>query len=179
MLPKGNRTFKAWDFSRNLDAEGWICENSGTSYEFIPVKNSYWTSKSYPVFMSCGDYLVVTMKDAAEACIVTPENTRLGVTCNSERVNMMRVRMQNRTCSSQMRLWWQTEGFSPKWTKSSSVTFSVKPMDDGDSVYEVSLPPFGGIKRLKLSFSADETPITGTCRIDYIWLGRDCTTVKE
>ena len=179
VLPKGNRTFKAWDFSRNLDAEGWICENSGTSYEFIPVKNSYWTSKSYPVFMSCGDYLVVTMKDAAEACIVTPENTRLGVTCNNERVNMMRVRMQNRTCSSQMRLWWQTEGFSPKWTKSSSVTFSVKPMDDGDSVYEVSLPPFGGIKRLKLSFSADETPITGTCRIDYIWLGRDCTTVKE
>ena len=91
----------------------------------------------------------------------------------------MRIRMQNRTRSRQMRLWWQTEGVSPQWTKNSSVTFEVKPMDEGDSTYEVSLPPVGGIKRLKLSFSANATPVTGTCRIDYIWLGRDCTTVKE
>ena len=32
--------------------------------------------------------------------------------------------------------------------------------------------PIGNIKQLKLAFSADGEKITGTCRIDYIWLGK-------
>ena len=51
------------------------------------------------------------------------------------------------------------------------MAFDVTPEDDGDAVYSAKLPPVGEIKRLKLAFSADGVPVTGTCRIDYIWLG--------
>ena len=51
------------------------------------------------------------------------------------------------------------------------MAFEVKPMDDGDSVYEVKMPPAGRLKQLRIDFSADGETISGTCRIDYIWLG--------
>ena len=48
----------------------------------------------------------------------------------------------------------------------------MKPQDVDDTVYTVPMPKIGGIKQLKLAFSADGTPVTGTVRLDYIWLGR-------
>jgi hypothetical protein len=78
--------------------------------------------------------------------------------------------MQNRTNSKRMRLWWQ-KGAVLTWNEQDSVAFDVKPMDNDDSVYVAKLPPAGGVRRLKLSFSADGEKTTGTCRIDYIWLG--------
>ena len=71
-----------------------------------------------------------------------------------------------------MRMWWQVAGSAPAWSEKNSVAFDVRPMDCEDTVYEVGLPPCGPVKQLRLSFSNDGEKVTGTCRIDYIWLGR-------
>ncbi|MBQ7189194.1 MAG: right-handed parallel beta-helix repeat-containing protein [Kiritimatiellae bacterium] len=172
VLPDGARTFKAWDFAKNLDMQGWRAENTGTAYEFLPNKNPFWNSKSHPVRIVCGDYLVVALQDTAEACLVTPDEVDVGVQCNGVRANAMRIRMQNHTSSRRMRLWWQTNSREPAWEEKNTVAFDVKPMEDDDTVYTVALPPVGNLKQLKLAFSAEGEKVTGTCRIDYIWLGR-------
>ena len=171
VLPPGARTFKAWDFSRNLDMQGWRVEDAGTAYESIPGKTAFWNSKSHPVRIVCGDYLVVAVKDSASACLVTPDEMDVGVICGVTRANAMRVKMQNHTNSRRMRLWWQT-GATPAWKVENSVAFDVKAMDDDDGIYTVALPRIGSVKQLKISFSADGEKVTGTCRIDYIWIGK-------
>ena len=173
ILPPGSRTFKAWDFAKNLDMQGWRVENAGTDYEFLPGRTPFWNSKSHPVRIACGDYLVVAVKDSADACLVTPDEKNVGVICGATRANAMRIKMQNHTASRRMRLWWKTDaGEDAAWNEKRSVCFDVKPMDDDDTVYAVPLPRIGNIRQLKLSFSADGGKLTGTCRIDYIWLGR-------
>ena len=172
VLPKGYLTFKTWDFSKNLDVQGWRVERAGTSFEFIRAKSHVWSTKSYPVHMVGGDYLITAIKNSADACITTPDGMSAGVLCSDDRVNTVRIKMQNRTNSPRMRLWWQVDGVAPKWDPKNSVAIDVKPMDDCDSVYEAELPPCGPVKQFRLSFSADGRKVSGTCRIDYIWLGR-------
>ena len=179
ILPPGARTFKAWDFARNLDMQGWRAEGTGTGYEFLPGATPFWNSKSHPVRLVCGDYLVVAMKDTAEACLVTPDEMDVGVLCGGARANALRVKMQNHTTSRKMRLWWQTNGRAPAWDEKNTVVFDVTPMDADDSIYTVPLPPVGNLKQLKISFSADGEKVTGTCRIDYIWIGRLSEHRKE
>ena len=171
VLPAGARTFGAWDFSKPLDTQGWRTENTGTSYTFIPGKTAFWNSESFPVQLVSGDYFVIAMKDAAGACIVTPDDRDTGIAFTGDRANALRIKMMNHTDSTRMRLWWQTDG-APDWSDGKSVSFDVKPQDTADAVYTVPMPHIGAVKQLKLSFSADGSPVTGTCRIDYIWIGR-------
>ena len=171
VLPSGARTFKAWDFAKNLDMQGWRVEDAGTDYEFLRNKMAFWSAKSHPVRLVCGDYLVMALKETADACIVTPDEMDVGVECSAARANALRIKMQNHTDSTRMRLWWQTNGVSPAWEEKNSVAFDVNPLDDRDTIYTVALPPVGNLKQLKLSFSADGKKVTGTCRIDYIWIG--------
>lgn len=170
VLPAGACTFHAWDFARNLDPHGWRVENSNADYENLVDMKSLWKSKSHPVRLVCGDYYVIAVKNSGKACMVTPDERDVGVAFRADRVNTMRVRMQNHTDSIRMRLYWQTPD-SPRWTDANSVAFEVKSMDSDDTVYSVPVPPAGDIKQLKLAFSADSRPVTGTVRIDYIWLG--------
>jgi len=170
VLPAGARTFGAWDFSKPLDAQGWRAENTGTSYRFLPGKVAFWNSESFPVRLVCGDYYVIAMLNAAGACLVTPDDRDTGVSFTPDRANAVRVKMMNHTDSVNMRLWWQTDG-TPEWKEENSVAFDVKPQDVDDAVYTVPMPRIGGIKQFRLSFSADGSPVTGTCRIDYIWAG--------
>ena len=170
VLPAGARTFGAWDFSKPLDAQGWRAENTGTSYRFLPGKIAFWNSESFPVRLVCGDYYVIAMLNAAGACLVSPDDRDTGVAFTPDRANAVRVKMMNHTDSAKMRLWWQTDG-TPEWKEENSVAFDVKPQDVDDAVYTVPMPRIGGIKQFRLSFSADGSPVTGTCRIDYIWAG--------
>lgn len=172
VLPEGAVTYKAWDFAKNLDTQGWEARGTGAGYEFLPGKTGFWNSKSHPVRLVCGDYYVIAIRDATGACLVTPETMDVGVAFSAARCNAVRIRMQNRTNARRMRLWWQTTGPVNGWDKSNSVAFDVKPDDPDDTVYTAKLPSVGGIKQLKLAFSDGTEPITGTCRIDYIWLGR-------
>ena len=101
---------------------------------------------------------------------MTPDDLDVGIVFSPERCNVIRLKLQNHTDSRRMRLWWQTYQ-SPVWTEANSVAFDVRPHDVDDSLYIVPVPRAGLIKRLKLAFSADGEPVTGTCRIDYIWAG--------
>ena len=170
VLPPGARTFGAWDFARNLDAQGWTAETTGTAYEFLPAKDSFWSTESFPVAHVCGDYYVIAVKGSAEAALVSPRDRHLGVTFSATRANVLRIRMQNRTASRRMRVWWQTAR-QPTWDIAWSVAFDVVPMDGDDRVYAVPMPAVGGVKQLKVAF-ADGEPVTGTVRLDYIWAGR-------
>ena len=171
VLPRGMRTVKAWDFSRNLDMQGWRVEGTGTAYRFLPGPTPARDSSSHPVRLVCGDYLVVAVESANEACLLTADERNVGVVFNATHANVMRVKMQNHTTARQMRLWWQTDRCAPKWEVRNSVAFDVKPLDVSDAVYELALPSAGSLRRLKLALGDGVTPVTGTCRIDYIWLG--------
>ena len=170
VLPAGARTFGAWDFSKPLDAQGWRAENTGTDYRFLPGKVAFWNSESFPVRLVCGDYYVIAMLNAVGACLVSPGDRDTGVAFTPDRANAVRIKMMNHTDSGKMRLWWQTDG-TPEWKEANSVAFDVKPQDVDDAVYTVPMPRIGGVKQFRLSFSADGSPVTGTCRIDYIWAG--------
>ena len=56
-----------------------------------------------------------------------------------------------------------------------AVKFDVVPTDEEDTLYQIRLDGCAGwkgtVRQLRIDFSADETPLTGTVRIDYIWLG--------
>ena len=171
VLPAGTRTYHAWNFAKNLDDEGWRVENAGTGYRFISGKTAFWDSESFPVHLVCGDYYVVAVKASGAVALVTPDDRDLGVEFNATRANAVRIKMQNHTTSGAMRLWWQTDA-EPSWDAKRSVAFDVVPNDTDDRVYTVSMPKIGGVKQLKLAFSADGAPVTGTVRIDYIWAGR-------
>ena len=171
VLPPGARTFRAWDFARNLDAQGWCVEGTGTDYAFIPGRSAFWDSEAFPVQLVCGDYFVIAVKGSGRAALVSPCDRDLGVAFSASRANAARIRMQNHTTSRRMRLWWQTDA-APAWDAARSVAFDVTPLDADDRVYTVPLPRAGAVKQLKLAFSADGAPVTGTVRLDYIWLGR-------
>ncbi len=170
VLPKGARTFGAWDFAKPLDTQGWRAENTGTSYRFIPGRIPFWNTEAFPVHLVCGDYYVIAMQNAAGACIVTPADRDTGISFSGDRANAVRVKMMNHTDSAKMRLWWQTDAV-PEWKEECSVAFDVKPHDTDDAVYTVPVPGIGVAKQLRISFSAGGSPVTGTCRIDYIWAG--------
>jgi hypothetical protein len=167
VLPSGSRTLKAWNFAKNLDMEGWLAENTGTRYECL-ANGKY---VSHPVRLVCGDYMVVAVKDSADAKIVTTEERGVGVSFGKKGANTMRIKMQNTTSSRQMRVWWRMDR-ETSWDIKNSAVFNVNAKDQGDSVYDVAIPASGRLAQLRIDFSAAQEKISGTCRIDYIWLGR-------
>ena len=68
-----------------------------------------------------------------------------------------------------------TTDSATEWNKANAVEFDVVPTDEEDSLYQIRLGGCAGwkgtVRQLRIDFSADDTPITGTVRIDYIWLG--------
>ena len=62
-----------------------------------------------------------------------------------------------------------------EWNNANAVEFDVVPNDNDDTLYQIRMDGCAGwkgtVRQLRIDFSADETPITGTVRIDYIWLG--------
>lgn len=178
VLSKGSYVFKAWPFAKNLETDSWRAEETGCEYEFHYQKpkkgpgdfvRSY---RCYPVQTVCGGYFVVAIKDSATARIVTPGEKSVGIVFDEKGCNVVCLKLQNMTNSQRMRLWWQGDLKSVKWDKTNSRSFDVNPKDRHDVVYYVEVPPFGSVRRLRVDFSADGEPVTGTCRIDYIWAGR-------
>lgn len=171
VMPKGNRTFGAWDFAKNLDTQGWRAEETGTKYEFIPGNIPFWNTESFPVKIVCGGYYVIAVKASGAAAITSSDDRDLGVTFSPSRANAVRIKMQNTTTSEKMRIWWQTDN-DPEWSESKSLVFDVEPCATEDKVYTIPMPTtIHSVKQMRISFSADGKPVTGTVRIDYIWIG--------
>jgi hypothetical protein len=120
--------------------------------------------------MVCGDYMIVAIKDSADARILTTEEMGIGAQCGKKNVNTMRIKMQNSTPSKQMRVWWRMDRES-SWDIKNSTLLNVTPLDPTDSIYEIPLSVSGRLMQLRIDFSTSNEKISGTCRIDYIWLG--------
>jgi hypothetical protein len=67
-----------------------------------------------------------------------------------------------------------TTGAEPEWGDANSRAFEVVRNDTGPRVYTVDMSDVSGwsgrLKQLRLDLS-DGASLTGTCRIDYIWIG--------
>jgi len=169
VLPEKSYTMKAWTFSRNRDTEGWTHWDLGTKKEYFKGRVSWWNTSACAVHYVAGDHYIIALKASKKGRILSPDDLLYSPTA----VKCVRIRMQNHTNSRRMRLSWQSmDEVQDYWPKHQQVEFDVIPNDEEDRVYEVALPFRYQLRRLALSFSADNTPVTGTVRIDYIWLGR-------
>jgi hypothetical protein len=163
ILPKGTKVNKAWAFDVNLDKQGWTDHDLGTEKEIFKAEKSFWSTFANPVNLVCGDYYVIAIKNAPNASILSPDNL-------DEKVNTLTIKFQNRTNSSKMSLSFITTGQND-WSAPQNIDFNVKPNDLDDTLYTIPIDSNKPIRQFKINFTADETPVTGTCRIDYIWIG--------
>jgi hypothetical protein len=168
VLPPGTSVARAWTFEKPLDKEGWSDWNLGTKdEEFMGQK---WSCIARPVHLVAGGEYIVALKDAADAHLLSPD--RVGVKLDKN--PLVTIRFQNHTPAARMRLRFTTEA-APAWEAGLGQAFDVTPNDDSPRVYTVDMRKAAGwtgrLKQLRLDFS-DGAPVTGTCRIDYLWIGR-------
>ena len=170
ILPKGTVVKKAWCFNKNLDKEGWTDGDLGTEKEIFKAEKPEWGTFANPVNLVCGDYYVMAIKEAKNAHILSEEG--LGLKCDE--CPVLSIRMQNHTPSKRMKVIFTTDS-SAEWNNANAMEFDVVPNDNDDTLYQIRMDGCAGwkgtVRQLRIDFSADETPITGTVRIDYIWLG--------
>jgi hypothetical protein len=168
ILPDGTSVAQAWSFSTPLDKEGWTDWNLGTKdEEFLGQKRS---CISRPVRIVAGGHYIIAMENASDAHLLSPDVLGLDLDKNG----VIAIRLQNHTSSTKMRIRFTTAE-KPTWEAELGHIFEVKANDNGERLYTIDMRKTtgwkGNLKELRLDFS-DGTPVTGTCRIDYIWIGR-------
>jgi hypothetical protein len=164
ILPPGATTARAWDFSRPLDKEGWAEVNTGTQTQ------EWENCRSHPVKYVAGGHYIVAVENSPNAHLLSPD--ALGLDC--ARCPTVTLRFQNRTPATRMRLRFTTAD-APAWDDTRAREFEVVPDDTGTRVYRLDLAATPGwtgrVKQLRLDL-ATGAPLTGTCRLDYVWIGR-------
>ncbi|MBN2450243.1 MAG: right-handed parallel beta-helix repeat-containing protein, partial [Lentisphaeria bacterium] len=165
VLPKGTSVAKAWEFNTQLDKEGWTEGDLGTRDRQEGAKD-YEVTK--PVKYVSGGYYVVATENSANACLLSPD----GLGLDTAKYKTIRVRFQNHTPASRMRFSFATAA-DPEWNEANAATFDVTPNDNGPRDYAVDMsgaPGWKGpLKRLRFDL-ATGSGLTGTCRIDYLWV---------
>ena len=168
VLPEGASVARAWSFSKPLDNEGWTDWNLGTKdEEFLGQK---WSCIARPVHLVAGGHYVLAIENAPDAHVLSPDQLGVDLTDNGT----VAIRFQNHTPATRMRLRFTTQA-APTWEANLGQTFAVTPKDTAASLYTLDMRTAAGwgskLKQLRLDF-ADGSPLTGTCRIDYIWIGK-------
>jgi hypothetical protein len=165
ILPKGTYVINSWEFNRQLDKEGWSEINLGTR-ERKEGPEEWEVTK--PVKYVSGGYYIVAIENSKDAALLSPDN--LGV--DLSKCKAIRVRFQNHTPATKMRFSFTTIQ-DPVWDDAKSKTFEVIPWDNEPHTYVIDMrgvPGWRGIlKQLRFDL-ATGSELTGTCRIDYIWL---------
>jgi hypothetical protein len=157
---------RAWEFDQPLDKEGWTEANLGTqTQEWLDQR---WPCKSHPVKYVGGGFYIVAVEDSRNARLLSPD----GLGIDLAGAGSVVIRMQNHTTAERMRIAFTTET-DPAWDDSRSVTFAVTPGDKAPREHVIDLSTLPGwrgrLRQLRLELATGE-PLTGTCRIDYIWL---------
>lgn len=165
VLPEGARVAQAWEFSRQLDKQGWTDANLGTRERKVGSE-SYQVAK--PVKHVSGGYYIVAIEDSVDAFLLSPA----GLDLDLDTHRTIAIRFQNHTPATQMRFAFTTKT-AANWDEANCKTFAVIPNDNGPRTYLVDMsgvPGWSGkLDQLRLDL-ATGTPLTGTCRIDYIRL---------
>ena len=166
VLPRGASVVKAWEFNRQLNKEGWTEGDLGTR-ERKEGKESYAVSK--PVKYVSGGYYIVAIENSTKAHLLSADD--LGVDISVHKT--VKVRFQNHTPATRMRFAFTTAA-DTAWDEGKSKSFDVIANDNGPREYAVdmsSAPGWtGALKQLRVDLASEGTAVTGTCRIDYIWI---------
>ncbi len=166
--PAGTSLVAAWEFNRPLDKEGWTEVNPGTRIQQWP--DPKWPTASHPVKYVAGGYYVLAIEDSPDAHLLSPD--RLGIELTG-RENVT-LRFQNHTPATRMRLRFTTD-VDEAWDDAKSCSFTVAADDNGCRTYHVDMSDVaawkGRLRQLRLDL-ATGTPLTGTCRFDYVWINR-------
>jgi hypothetical protein len=166
ILPAGASVAEAWEFNEPLDKEGWSEANLGTQVRQWTHQD--WSTTSTPVQYVAGGYYLVAIENSTDAYVLSADD--LGV--DLSRSNSLTIRFQNHTPATHMRFRFTTAA-DPAWQDANSKAFEVVPNDTAPRVYTVDMsdvPGWSGhLRQLRLDLS-DGVNLTGTCRIDYLWV---------
>lgn len=166
ILTPGASVAKAWEFNEPLDKEGWSEADLGT--QIRQWANQDWPTTSHPVKYVAGGYYLVAIEDSTGASLLSADDLEVDLSD----AKSLKIRLQNHTPATHMRFRFTTAA-DPAWQEANSKSFEVVPDDTGPRVYTVDMgdvPGWSGrIRQLRLDLS-DGAEITGTCRIDYIWV---------
>lgn len=163
ILPPGATVARAWDFSGPLDPEGWSAANAGTRVEEWP------DCVSHPVNYVAGGHYILAVENSPDAHLMSPD----GLDLDCARSPAITLRFLNRTPAARMRVRFTTDA-APEWDDARGREFAVVPDDAAPRVYSVDMtgaPGWTGrLRRIRIDLATGE-PLTGTCRIDYVWIG--------
>lgn len=164
VLPRGQSVVKSWEFNTNLDKEGWTEVNPGTRER--EEKHPQWPCKSLPVKYVSGGYYIVAVEDSPDAHLLSADNLNVDISAHKA----IRVRFMNHTPATGMRFRFTTSADST-WDDARSRDFDVVPNDSQPREYVVDMSELPGwtgrLRQLRLDL-ATGSPLTGTCRVDYI-----------
>ncbi|MGI5924056.1 MAG: LamG-like jellyroll fold domain-containing protein [Lentisphaeria bacterium] len=170
ILPAGSAVARAWSFATPQDKEGWSEANLGTKDEDFDAV-TIMGCISRPVHHVGGGHYVLAVLESGDAHIVSADNLGEDLAAN----RCVGIRFMNSTPATRMRLRFTTDA-APEWSDQASQVFEVVPGDNETRLYTIDLSQNaawrGTLKQLRLDFSHDGTPVTGSCRIDYLWIGR-------
>ncbi|MGC3957549.1 MAG: right-handed parallel beta-helix repeat-containing protein [Verrucomicrobiota bacterium] len=175
----GTKVLAAWEFNRNHDKEGWSEADLGTRVKRWANKD--WPTESHPVkHVAGGFYTVAIEKSPAEnnpaanspaARLVSGDNLNVELSGREKLV----LRMQNQTPATAMRVAFATRA-ETAWKEENRVEFAVTPNDHQVRTYTVDLSQAAGwkgtLKQLRIDLATGQ-PLTGTCRIDWVWVVRE------
>jgi hypothetical protein len=166
VLPVGMAVAAAWEFNTPLDKEGWTEVNPGTrQQEWLDQK---WASRAEPVKYVAGGTYILAIDGSSDAHLLSPDNLGTDLTENTT----LRIRFQNHTPARQMRLRFTTVA-DPAWDDAKSQNVAVVANDPAARDVAINLAAVPGwrgrLKQLRLDL-ATGSPLTGTCRFDYIWI---------
>jgi hypothetical protein len=166
VLPAGTSVVAAWEFNTNLDKEGWTEVNPGTRVQ--QWQNQDWPTTSHPVKYVAGGYYILAIEESPDAHLLSADH--LGIELTGKET--ITLRLQNHTPATEMRLKFTTEA-DPVWDDAKSETFTVVANDNDSQTYSLDLsnaPAWKGrLRQLRLDLATGK-PLTGTCRLDYIWI---------
>lgn len=158
---------KAWEFNAPLDKEGWSEANLGTQFREWPHPD--WSTTSHPVKYVAGGCYLVAIDKSNDAHLLSADDLAFNLSGNDS----ITIRLQNHTPATRMRFRFTTAG-NPTWSDTNSKTFEVVPNENAPRVYTVDMSDVPGwtgeLKQLRLDLTGG-AELTGTCRIDYIWIG--------
>ena len=167
VLPAGTSVAVAWEFNKNLDKEGWTEVDLGTGVK--QWTDQHWPTTSHPVKLVAGGYYVLAIENSSDAHLLSADH--LGIELAGKQA--ITIRFQNHTPAMEMRLKFTTET-DPVWDDAKSLVFTVVANDNDCRTYSLDLSAVsawkGRLRQLRLDLATGK-PLTGTCRLDYLWIG--------
>ena len=174
VLPKGTTVATAWEFNQQLDKQGWTEGDLGTR-DWKTGSKCYDIAK--PVKYVSGGYYIVAVEDSTTAHLLSPDD----VATDLAQHKSITICFQNHTPATQMRFAFTTQA-ATAWSEANSKSFDVVANDNGSRRYVVDMstvPAWAGeLKQLRLDL-ATGTPVTGTCRIDYLRIDNASTSARK